>query len=421
MRIFFDTTAMAAWRTWKQLPNIQGVLPTTERRIVDMVPSQNLSGNRGNLIHGEAPAKIFEKDHASSCFGHLPSLRKWNEAKYAARVTQQFDAIVLSFANIIRPGYDGAPHYEALKGLHKGTKVIALGAGIQGEFTVSDLPEGTRNLLSWLSENAEVFGVRGETTKAWLDENGFPNSMVLGCPSLFVYPRSILGLSYDNVRATGGDSKVITAGHLAAPLMMPKAKSRRAHDYLDALAGIPASYIFQDEIFWYSREFMERDNMYNEGTSELDPELVAEYYREAFGLEVPFKRYYYFNDTGSWRQAGLRHDLYIGDRFHGGVAVLQAGVPAIFLKADNRVGELTGYFDVPNMTIDEFKEAGLAGAIESCLTDEALERMKATYRRNYRKFVDTMSGAGLTVANELTFAEPATQDAPTDLTTSVND
>ncbi|WP_392342680.1 polysaccharide pyruvyl transferase family protein (plasmid) [Phaeobacter sp. BS23] len=57
----------------------------------------------------------------------------------------------------------------------------------------------------------------------------------------------------------------------------------------------------------------------------------------------------------------MLHDVYIGDRFHGGVAALQAGQPTIFLKHDNRVAELTEHFGLLSAEHAEIHAQGAEG------------------------------------------------------------
>ena len=125
---------------------------------------------------------------------------------------------------------------------------------------------------------------------------------------------------------------------------------------------------------------------------------AAHWLTEQAGSPIRFQRYYYFHEAGAWRQAALRHDVYIGDRFHGGVAALQAGVPAIFLSHDNRVAELTEHFGLPHLTTRAFARKGLAAVMDEYLAPEAIHRMKTLHAQRSREFFAVMARAGLSPA-----------------------
>lgn len=89
------------------------------------------------------------------------------------------------------------------------------------------------------------------------------------------------------------------------------------------------------------------------------------------------------------------------DRFHGGVAALQAGRPTIMLANDNRVQELSDFFGIPHMSNREFTRKGLVGAIEGALNDDSIGRMKRIYRQRHQEFAAAMAQHGINVVTRL--------------------
>lgn len=256
-------------------------------------------------------------------------------------------------------------------------------------------------LLAHFNSHAALFGVRGEKTATWLAENGFGNATALGCPSLYAFPRPILRIDGAAARARGRQANVMTAGHLSVHRgrIVP-----RGLDLARAFKGIRASYVFQDEFFAYG-ELTAIPGLYQEGASEIAAGPINEWLTRRMRCPVDFERYYYFSEASAWRQAALRHDVFIGDRFHGGVAALQAGQPAIFLTHDNRVSELTSHFGLPSLTTDDFASRGLAATLDEFLAPDRIEAMKSLFRRRYDEYCAALRPFGL--RPEAALDEPA--------------
>lgn len=391
MRILFHAPGLAAFRPAAPLPHLLGVQPSVVDRLDDLRASHRLTGNRGNIIHAEAPARTFHKSATGSAYGNIAVLQQTLGAQYATQIARHFDLIVISMANFIRPDHDGAALVAALRPLVDVVPHIVLGCGIQGSHRLSDMMPGNIALIAHFNSHAALFGVRGEKTANWLAGNGFGNATVLGCPSLYTFPRSILGIDGAAARARGGQADVMTAGHLTVHRgrIVP-----RGLELARAFRGIRASYVFQDEFFTYD-ELTGLSGLYQEAASEVAAGPVNEWLTRRMRCPVDFQRYYYFSEASAWRQAALRHDVFIGDRFHGGVAALQAGRPAIFLSHDNRVSELTGHFGLPSLTTEEFARRGLARTLDEFLAPDRLEAMKSLYRRRYAEYCAALRPFGV--------------------------
>lgn len=393
MKILFHAPALSAHRPDIPLPLLSGVPPAAADSLAGLAPAHQITGNRGNIIHAEAPARMLRKSAAGSALGNLAALQRALGSGFREKMAEHFDIIVFSLANFIRPSVDGARLYAALKALDGAVPFVVLGAGMQGKFAFSDLQPGNRDLLALLNEQAALFGVRGPQTAGWLAENGLQNTTILGCPSLYVYPQSILAIDGAAARARGAAANVMTAGHLS---IRDGEIVERGSRLAEAFQGIEASYVFQDEFFDYG-PLAAGQFGYNEGNSIARPDPLNRWLSQKCGVPVNFSRYYYFAEAGAWRQAAMLHDVYIGDRFHGGVAALQAGQPAIFLKHDNRVTELTGHVGLPALRTQKFAKMGLAAVLEEYLSDERLAEMKALYRQRHAEFTAALAPHGLVV------------------------
>lgn len=393
-RLFLHAPGIAAQRPRASMPLLTGAQATTTDTIGGLHPNHVLTGNRGNIIHAEAPAKIFKKSPNGSTYGNLAEIMALLGGDFPERMSRSFDMVVISMANFIRPDHDGARLLASLRAIEGRLPVAVFGCGLQGNHKLSDMMPGNAALIDWFNQNAVIFGVRGDKTANWLHDNGFKNTDVLGCPSLYAYPQSILRLDGTKARAMGANADVMTAGYIK---MSNGTLVPRGVELARAFRKIKSSYVFQDEP-WTFAGLAKVKGLYNEGSNEFRADLLNQWLGQQAGGNLCFQRYYYFNEAGAWRQAALRHDVYIGDRFHGGVAALQAGVPALFLSHDNRVAELTEHFGLPHLTTSAFARKGLVGVMEEFLSSEAIRAMKVLYQQRFEEFHTVTTRVGLTPA-----------------------
>lgn len=396
-RILFHGPGITWFRPNMPMPNVTGVQASATDTLAALRQSHQLTGNRGNLIHAEAPARLFVKNAAGSANANIHVLRQSLGKRFREDVARNFDLIVLSLANFIRPGVKLPNLERALKQLDGTVPFIVLGAGLQGRCQLTELTPSVRNVLAILDEQALIFGVRGQQTGSWLADNGFKNTEVLGCPSLYCFPQSILTIDASQVRAKGNQAGVLTAGYLT---VQGGHNFKRGKNLAESFKNTQPSYVFQDEFFTYG-DVIETSFSFNEGTSTADAGILNELMTRETGVPVNFKRYYYFSDSGAWRQAAMHYDVYIGDRFHGGVAALQAGRPAVFLTHDNRVAELTEHFSLPNIPTSRFKKIGLRRTLNELLSDDAIALMKRTYRQRFEQFRGSLARHGIELSTRI--------------------
>lgn len=363
------------------------------RTFSELKQNHLLTGNRGNMIHAEAPAKLFEHDVARSVYGNISTLQRVLGDAFADKIEENFDLVIISMANFIRNDHDGKALLTSLKALDGRVKIIVLGAGIQGNPHPEKMIPSNLQLIDFFNSRADIFAVRGQETAKWLKKHGFNNAKIIGCPSLYVYPESILGMNYAAARNRASGAKILTAGYLK---QMDKGLHLRGDELIKAFKGLRASYVFQDEIFGLP-EFQNRKGAFHEGRCEVSRDLVEEWLKTLGIVDVPFDRYHYFTETGSWRQAAMAHDVFVGDRFHGGVVALQACKPAMFLCHDNRVSELTRFFNLPALSTAEFTHLGLCRAMETYLSDDAEAKLKERYVSLYNRFRALFAEHGLKV------------------------
>ena len=370
---------------------MSGLRHAVTDRLIDLKDTHSLTSNRGNLIHAEAPGRIFKCKRRFSAFANLGTLHGILGDRLGSALANHFDLIVLSAANFISPTRDMTRLCASLNAIGDAVPFMVLGAGMQGEHALTDLPQSVQELLEIYNKRAVVFGVRGVQTEEWLHKNGFTNARALGCPSMYVFPRSILSIDHESANRARTQPSVLTAGYLTV-------KGARHFDRGQKLAvamnGALASYVFQDEFFAYGKIIQER-GIFDDATNMADRNRLNRLLGEATGVPVNMANYYYFSETAAWRQVALAHDVYIGDRFHGGVAALQAGRPGIFLSHDNRVSELTDFFGLPRMTLDELVSEGVSAAVRDRITAGSVKNMKSIYKTRFQNFAETLGKHGV--------------------------
>lgn len=391
MKIFFHGPSVSTTRPLVELSSITGVHTSKFQETLSNVRSAfNLTGNTGNMVHAEAPLKLFKYNTRKSVVGDLHLLWQQYEDKevFKRELENNFDYIILSLANLIRPDFN-TNLYEILRIID--IPFMTLGVGLQNDVSFSSLRPNTQELLRVINKKAKLFGVRGLRTEAWLHNNGFTNAVSLGCPSLYVYPEKV-----GKVRSAENVEKVVTAGHLSDYFLSKGIANKR----IKALVNLSrqyksVSYVFQDEPFSY-KELIDSEGVWDESTSTLNTEVINSYLSVRLRENVEFHKFYFFFSTDSWRSVYCGYDLYIGDRLHAGIAAMQAGIPAVILYDDERVKELAQYYNFPSASLDKVLELGFGEVLDSQLSVESQERFISTYSRAYNKFILEVKNAGLT-------------------------
>lgn len=398
MRIFFHSSAQAIYRHAVGIPACNGTPVLAKSTIRYLQKAHFLTGNKGNMIHSEALLKLFEYNNSRSSVGNLchvfQSFKSPNE--YQTYIKNNFDCVFLSMANFIRKNMNHTNLVQVLE--QTNIEIYVFGAGMQDKLPpdLSKLSESTQQLLKIFNTKARLFGVRGEYTQNWLQEVGFKNTQLLGCPSMYVYPLSVInGLKTSSIAG----NKLLTAGHISKKNLMGTAsKAKRALGIVEIFQHFSPSYVFQDEPFTYD-ELFDVPCIYSDATSQFDSDKITEYISGLCKQEIPFQSYYMFHQTGAWRQVCQRYDIYIGDRFHGGIVALQSGIPSVFIASDQRIIELCEFFGLPHTTFQEIKEVGVSAVIRKKLSPDLIANFKRTYVRRLREFRECMLSLGFTLAN----------------------
>ncbi|MEJ7634636.1 polysaccharide pyruvyl transferase family protein [Aeromicrobium sp.] len=300
------------------------------------------NSNSGNYLFQHAVWKALSVDGAELVSNGTLSERVTPAPDDAAHVNEEFDHFVVPMANAFRPEF--APRLDRLSELLKDLTIPVTVTGIgaqaahgQGVESLEPIAETVKRFVGLVLDRSASIGVRGEFTRSYLLELGFPeNSItVIGCPSLFLHGRDFAvdkkvdSISTDSPLALNLTPEVAGIGAFATSQAARHPNltyvAQDAHDLRMLLWGVPFPNVH-------------------------DP-LVPVH------LEHPLyqaDRIRLFLDTWTWYDFLATQDFAYGTRFHGNVAALLGRTPALLLAHDSRTLELAEYHQMPYTLMPEF-------------------------------------------------------------------
>ncbi len=395
MRIYFHSTAISLHRHIEGVPYSNGTFAPLHPAIDQLKAAFNTTGNRGNMIHAEAIMRLLDRNVGRCAAGNIVHVQKQLGDRFTSEMSRQFDLIVLSMANCVTKNRNHERLVDALEQLE--IPVYVFGVGMQDPLPdgeIEKLTPSTQQLLHMFTKS-EFFSVRGERTAAWLRSVGCPPHTIGGCPSMYAFPTRMAAIDFS---APPDPANLVTGGHISENNLNGSRKGfRRGHELVRVFRESPASYVMQDEPFHF-HGLVEKPGVYDAALSELDAKALNGYISDALEIDLPFRRYYFFDQPATWRRAMTQYDAFFGDRFHGGVASMQASVPAAFITSDQRMVELSEYFALPRTTFGEIGEGGVRDVLGELFSADANVRFHEHYRMRLAQFRRDMADAGLNLA-----------------------
>jgi hypothetical protein len=302
------------------------------------------NSNSGNYLFQHAVWKALATDDAELVSNGTLVERRAPADDVAALVEDQFDHFVVPLANAFRA--DFAPRLDRLTDMIEKltipVTVVGIGAQAphgQGVEAMQPINETVRRFVGAVLDRSASIGVRGEFTKAYLVGLGFPASSVdvIGCPSLFLHGRDFRVAK--RVDAIGAESPL-------ALNLTPEVPGIGAFATAQAARHPRLTYVGQDAndlrlLLW--------------GTPfpHVHDPLVPVH------LEHPLyqqDRMRLFLDTWTWYDWMATQDFAYGTRFHGNVAALLGGTPAMLLAHDSRTTELADYHRMPSISMPQLAD-----------------------------------------------------------------
>lgn len=212
---------------------------------------------------------------------------------------------------------------------HPDVRFVPISVGLQAKKYGDEfkLNKSTLDVLNAIQERA-IIGVRGFYSADILNKNGIKNIEVIGCPSIY-YNDSYSGEKIqkcDRIDNVSVNFRTIY-GNL----------SKQEKHFLTYCANRNYSFVEQTK-YELSIENTGDIGSYN---------YISKWINRQKNI---------FFDVKEWKRYFESYQFSIGLRFHGNVVALWNGIPALFITIDSRTSELTEFFNLPSISIDEFDD-----------------------------------------------------------------
>lgn len=300
--------------------------------------------NTGNLFIGHGLFHGMDCAHKAfhPGFGVIP----------AERLHEHFDMLVVPASNFVGNGVDLTAHADYFAR----TKLPIFCFGLGSQLRPGEAPAlkpGTERFLRLMAERGGSIGVRGSFTAEVLWEMGIRNTSIVGCPSL-------LSLTAETLTRLGqavpSRDKVALnfSNNVRRHALHPEAMRVSENGLFQRMLQENAFYVLQNE-----RAEMELLT----AMAEAQPDRAAaavQQVAELFDISPSRddlrafleRRIRIFFSVEDWVGCMATMSVAIGSRFHGNVAALLAGTPALYLVHDMRTRELCDLLRLPHIILD---------------------------------------------------------------------
>jgi len=346
--------------------------------------------NTGNFIHGysarlmvENPVNITNLDPSDAELEAMEA--EFTHLSFVAATT-----VVVNNVDVKAPAHlKMARIIERLK-----LPVVVFGLGSQSRLgqSVQDaqVGEDTLAFLRVLSEHSETIAVRGEFTADLCRSYGVTNVEVLGCQSCFMSMTP--DFRFPEISGTPDLSRSVVnvTYHSQEVALLNEAMAANAHfigqsshfEYALRTVGTAATL---DDLPVEVRQLATPGMVNILSDGRLDLARFQNWVKQ---------RFHQFYDVPAWlRFLSDGVAFSVGTRFHGNMASLQAGVPALWIVHDNRTKEFCEYLGLPHAPIEKVRR----GASFTQLVEDHFDtgEFQRKYRQNYARFYDYLDRSGL--------------------------
>jgi hypothetical protein len=298
-------------------------MPVSE--LLNVFHSTHYRGNTGTFLMTDCLAKNLDAEYVSAW-----DFEKLREYKISAIVTNALHCVSPRFV------FDRA-YWQKI--LDMNTKLVPLTFGFRyhenGDFF---LTEDMVYIFKQIAERNEI-GVRGEFVAEILDAYGVKNVRIVGCHSLF-YPMD------RNFRVDTAKQAVKSIN-----FNFNQCYPDFFQTHLEfCIASLP---VFNYFLALFSDKRVEID--YTMQTAFMK-ELMgfSNFTNFAVARDFVMSRGRYFFSVDDWIKALTGNDFSIGTQFHGNVAAILAGIPALLITIDKRMEELARYHKIPFIRAEDF-------------------------------------------------------------------
>ena len=301
-------------------------------------------GNTGNMFIGSGLYNNFEC--AEKCYH--PGFHKIPSSEF----DNYYDLLAIPASNFVNNQTDLEDHFNYFSRTKVRMFCFGLGSQLLPEQEVL-LKPGTERFLRLVSERSGSIGVRGAFTAEVLWNLGIRNLSIVGCPSL-------LSLGASQLERLARERPTLTkfcvnfSNNVRLHSMGAAAMKSSENDLFRRCISENSYYILQNEVPEIS--FLEAILAGQNDRAEACLDRICASFAVSSDKEDVRKylaqRLRIFFNIPDWTACTSTMSASIGSRFHGNIAALMSGVPALFLVHDMRTRELCEFFHLPHVMLD---------------------------------------------------------------------
>lgn len=338
--------------------------------------------NTGNLAFIQAGRMMFSADTDIRLFGDL-----------TVKERKELDCLVIPAANFLGSHSNLRSMVDVLDNTTCPCLIFGLGAQSDRIDVVPDMQPKTVEFLKKIAARTSTVFLRGPYSQWVCSKLGVDNTVVTGCPSVFLNTDRTLGAQIQ----TG-----LEAGDFSRPVVHGSCRKGNLKSVETELVRLcqrsPGSlYVVQRPV-----EVLRK--IYRETLSNAD--LT---YLNGFAKFLNFDSYQAYANflevhgyapvsVDSWQAMLRRFSISVNTRIHGTMLGLSAGIPSICVTHDTRTEELSEVLKVPRVTVQDYIETryNLRETVERAQFDgESFEQNRSELARAY---VNAIEGVDLDVA-----------------------
>ena len=308
---------------------IRGTKSPLEAVPAERVLDDNLiANNSGNLLFLETAFKVLSTRDAEVTPDRLAAHRLGPD-----EINERFDVYVLPLANAFRGSFEDSL-VRLTQVIERLTiPVVVLGVGVQTAKShvpgaIRPFDDSVKAFARAVLDRSPSIGVRGETTQAYLNELGFRDVEVIGCPSMFLHGDRLV---VDKRPTLDRDARIGMG-------ITPR---------ISRLGPIVTNHLERYPNFEYIGQDIEALRLLLWGESPPDDDGTSPLPSYAAHPLVRDDKSVFFVDPWPWIDHMRRTDFVFGTRIHGSIAAVLAGTPSVLLTHDARTLELARYFELP--------------------------------------------------------------------------
>lgn len=321
--------------------------------------------NIGNSIHAEAPFSFWDRgdgevvdarelrNKSNLTFDECIDFANKNASHYILSAANFL--LFQNFSDERRASYERLR--LSLERLEIPLVILGIGAQAQDYWNPTDhkIPPEAIEFMKFLGVKCSLIGVRGKfTSSIFRDYAGVKNTSVIGCPSLFQNFNAFTDLRHFLKSSSKGAVTFNATWFHKEP---EQKLIRRAINENHYWVGVDSGFIknFHKDIN-INKELAdvpdELKYLLENGPEQIKREDLINFFSKKY------RRYNGANDWINFNRENVRFSY--GTRFHGNMATLLAGRPALWVAHDKRTKELAESMHLPSVTYSQAVNSSVA-------------------------------------------------------------